>query len=157
MIQYTVNLEGALLRDLQNLGAAAKPAAKAAGEKFIARVVPKATALAPDDPGTSGATSFSGDGSHVDLKRSVRGRVTTRKNGMVTVSVMAGGAALLPLLRKTGRKNPEAALAYAFVQHEDPTIRHPHGGQANFIGQPFMADAGTFADDLEKEIDARAR
>lgn len=144
-MRVVVDLEGDVLRDLQNLGAAAKPAAKAALQRFVDRVVPKARANAPDDPDTGA----------VDLKESVRGRVTVRRAGHVVASVLAGGDPLLPKLRAEGRKNPRASLAYAFVQHEDPTLRHRRG-QANFIGQPFMAESQSVADDLDKEILSRA-
>lgn len=153
MIRVVGDLEGDLLRDLQNLGSAAKPAARAAFQSFVDRVVPKAAALTPDDPATSGHTSTA-----IDLKRSVRGRVTVRRNGMVVASVMAGGAPLIDLLTHT-RKNPEAAASYALVQHDDPTLKHRGGGQANYIGQPFMSEvaSGSVAADLDKEIASRAR
>jgi hypothetical protein len=144
-VKVTINVTGDILRDLQDLGEAARPAAKAVFQRFVDRVVPMARSLTPDDPHTSGN----------DLKASVRGRVTLTRKGMVVASVMAGGSPLLPLL-SLHRRNPENALWYAFVQHEDPTLRHA-SGQANYIGQPFMALAGSVGEDLDKEIASRAR
>jgi hypothetical protein len=145
VIRVVFDVKGDILTDLQNLQSASKPAAKAVFQRFVDRVVPKARALAPDDPETGG----------VDLKASIRGRVTVRTSGMVTASVIAGGNPLLPLLSQH-RKNPARATSYAIVQHEDPTLHHRHG-QANFVGQPFMAEAQAIGDDLDKEILSRAR
>lgn len=149
MIPVIFEIQGDILTDLQNLMSASKPAAKAVFQRFVDRVVPQARALTPDDPATYGADRA------VDLKRSVRGRVTVRKTGIVTATVSAGGDPLLAILRMRHRKNPDAALAYALVQHDDPTLRHS-SGQANFIGQPFIAEAQSIGDDLDKEIMSRA-
>jgi len=143
VIRVVFDVQGDILTDLQNLQSASKPTAKAVFQRFVDRVVPKAKALAPDDPATSGS----------DLKQSIRGRVTVRNAGMVTASVIAGGN---PLLSNLGRrKNADRATIYGFIQHEDPTLRHTRG-QANFVGQPFTAEAQSIGDDLDKEIMSRA-
>jgi hypothetical protein len=140
VIRVVFDVEGDILRDLQNLQSGSKPAAKRVFQKFVDRVVPKARALAPDDPTTEG----------VDLKASIRGRVTVRTAGMVTASVIAGGNPLLPLLAMH-RRDPDSATRYAIIQHEDTTLHHTHG-QANFVGQPFMEEAQRVGDDLDVEV-----
>jgi hypothetical protein len=73
---------------------------------------------------------------------------------MVVATVSAGGKPLVDLLRHHHPKNAELAL-YGLVQHDDPTLRH-RTGQANFVGQPFMAEAQSVGNDLDAEIMSRA-
>lgn len=133
-------MSGELLRELQDLGARARPTAKKILEGFGPRIVLRAKEIAPDDP----------DGETPDLRHSIR-FVTRMSRGGVRLSVIAGGAELDAKLRAEHRKVPGAHEVYAFVQHEDPTIRHTRG-QSNFIGAPFMATVPLIAEAFDKEL-----
>ena len=140
MIRCTVKMDGDLLRELQNLGAAAKPRAKKILSAMVFGVVVEARRLAPDDP--TGATP--------DLRESIRGAVKNSRGG-VRGSVIAGGIPLDAKLAAEHRKNPAASEIYAVVQHEDTTLRHARG-QANFVGQPFMEMLPWVAEEFDKEL-----
>jgi hypothetical protein len=145
VIRVEVKGDKELMRELRGLGDRAKPTARRLISRFVGAVVPRAKALAPDDP----------SGERPDLKDSIRGSVKT-VDGAVKGFVMAGGDPLTPKLSAEGRKNASAHQVYATIQHEDTTLRHAHG-QANFIGQPFHEQVPKTIAEFEKEIlDARA-
>lgn len=140
MIRYSVKFDGDLLRELQDLGATARPRAKKLLSAMVTRVTARAKDLAPDDP----------TGASPDLRASIRGSVRQGRGG-IRASVIAGGTPLDSKLAAEHRKNPAEHEVYAVVQHEDTTLHHSHG-QANFIGEPFMAALPGLAEDFDKEL-----
>lgn len=140
MIRCLVKFDGDLLRELQNMGASAKPRAKKILSRMVDGVVLRARELAPDDP----------EGKTPDLMHSIRGDVRNWKGG-VRGSVIAGGTPVHSKLSAEGRKNPANHDLYVVVQHEDTTLKHSRG-QANFIGEPFMARLPGMAEEFDKEL-----
>jgi hypothetical protein len=65
---------------------------------------------------------------------------TLRSTGIVELPVERGGAVVVVL----GYGGP--AAPYALVQHEDLSLKHPEGGQAKYLEQPFLALAPTLTD-----------
>lgn len=45
-----------------------------------------------------------------------------------------------------------ASRQYAVRQHEDHSLRHPNGGQANFLGEPVVSEAGRVAQIIARRI-----
>lgn len=96
--------------------------------KVGSRIVRRAKPLTPDDPETQGALRES-----VRLHSALISAGKTPKT--ISMTVMAGGE---PLEK---RMKGHLYRAWALVQHEDTTLRHPNGGQAKFIEQPFLEEA----------------
>jgi len=130
-----------VLRELQQLEVVGKKAAKEAVNRVTAKMVRAAKPLTPDDPGTQGALR--------DSVRQVRTTVSS-KTGKVTGGIVAGGK---ELERRLGKRTYNA---WALVQHEDATLRHPNGGQAKFLEQPFLEMVGQVPHLLVEALD-RAR
>lgn len=42
---------------------------------------------------------------------------------------------------------------YALKQHEDPTLKHPNGGEAKYLERPFNEKSGQLKEFVETEID----
>lgn len=90
-----------------------------------------------------------------DLRDSIRvSKPSKTKAGRLSVGVVAGGAPLARLASERKRKNPGA---YAHVQHEDLTLRHPGGGQAKFIESPVLEVAPSVPHALYEEMDRGSR
>lgn len=98
----------------------------------------EAAALAPKDPETVG-----------QLADSVRVITPLFRNGKLTTGVQAGG---VPLQRRL-EEGRHTQQAWAIVQHEDLTLRHPHGGQAKFVEKPFMQHIDKVPDAILEALD----
>lgn len=107
-------------------------------EKFRA-VADEARALTPDDPDTPGA-----------LRDSVRAINPTisRTTAKITAGIMAGGKSLEKRLGKRGYS------AWALIQHEDLTQRHPHGGGPKFLEKPFFRHIEEYPELVVDAIDS---
>lgn len=46
---------------------------------------------------------------------------------------------------------------YAVVQHEDTTLEHPNGGQAKYLEEPLMQEAGEVGATVAKHMRERLR
>jgi hypothetical protein len=46
----------------------------------------------------------------------------------------------------------EYSLVYARRQHEELTYRHPRGGQAKYLEEPFLANADRYAKHIQKAV-----
>lgn len=86
-----------------------------------------------------------------DLRDSIRvSKPRATGAGRIVSSVIAGGAPLEKLASEKGHKEPGA---YAMVIHEDTTLRHPGGGRAKFIEEPFLVEAPKVPDILIARLD----
>jgi len=139
----TIDVTGAQeVLDLMNfLGKDGQDAALTALVAKATVIRDRAKKLTPDDPETQGA-----------LVDSVRLSQTRKKSdGYMSVSIIAGGKPLEKRL-KGHQYN-----AWALVQHEDTTLRHPHGGQAKFIEQPYLEVAPSVPGAVLDALDAATR
>lgn len=126
-----------VIAHMRRLGAAGTVILQKRFGEIPGKVVPLARAGAPVDDKDGG-----------QLRDSIKGKVS-RKGGRVSVSVYAGGAALLPFL---GRRR---ANVYAIVQETDHTLRH-NDGHAGFIAQPFNAAAAAAMELVRADLDKEA-
>jgi len=141
-VKVSVRIEGEkeVLRSLSELGKAGQDAAKRAFGRVTARVVQKAKPLTPVEPEDGG-----------QLRDSVRAAKPTRtRSGLISAAVVAGGAPLKRVME--GRK----ANVYAVIQHEDLTLKHTTG-QGKFLEIPFLREAPSAHQELERELDVEAK
>jgi hypothetical protein len=124
---------------LEDIGPKANAAAERIADQKADRIVERAKRLCPDDPETGGT----------DLRESIRRSKLANKGGKVSVLLQAGGEMLASLPSERGKKSPGA---YAIVVHEDMTMRHPHGGQAKFLEQPYLEEQDSAASELAKAV-----
>jgi hypothetical protein len=129
-----------LIRDLLKLGDAGIEMGKEVLGEATLKIAAKARPLTPVDDIDGG-----------DLRDSIR--VTKPQKtaaGRISAGIVAGGAPLTRLVSEKGHKQPGA---YALIVHEDSTMRHPNGGQAKFIEQPYLEEAPKVPDALLARLD----
>ena len=86
-----------------------------------------------------------------DLLRDIRvSKPRASAAGRIVSSVIAGGPSLARLVSEKGHKTPGS---YASIVHYDPTMKHPNGGRAFFIEEPFLVEAPKVPDLLTAKID----
>ena len=129
-----------LLRELQRMGPRGALVAIQVLSEKTKEIVAIAKQLVPVEDVEGG-----------DLRDSIRtSKPSKTKAGRISAGVVAGGAMLRRLASERGRKDPGA---YGVVQHEDLTLRHPGGGQAKFLEQPWLEVSETVPDALREAID----
>jgi hypothetical protein len=126
-------------RALEDIGPKVNSIAEKLADRKADRIVERAKRLCPDDPETGGT----------DLRESIRRSKLANKDGKVSVLLQAGGDMLAQLPSERGKKSPGA---YAIVVHEDTTMRHPHGGQAKFLEQPWLEEQGSAVAELAAAV-----
>ncbi len=133
-----------IIRDMLALGQDGIQLGKQALDETAAKIAAKAKALCPVDDVDGG-----------DLRDSIR---TTKARatvaGRISAGIVAGGTPLSRLVSEKGHKEPGS---YAIVIHEDMTLRHPNGGQAKFIEQPWLEEAPKVPGVLTGKIDRAHR
>ena len=130
-----------VMRELMALGAAGEETAKAVLGAAAGRIAARAKLLCPVDEIDGG-----------QLRDSIRATKPTRtKAGRISAGVVAGGPKLARLVSEKGHKEPGS---YAAIVHEEMTLRHPGGGQAKFIEQPWLEEAPKIPDAMRAALDA---
>lgn len=129
-----------IIRDLLSLGKAGENIGKEVLGEVTQKIVRQAKALCPVDEIDGG-----------QLRDSIR---TTKPQktaaGRISAGVVAGGISLERLASEKGHKEPGS---YAVIVHEDLTLRHPGGGRAKFVEEPFLVEAPKVPDLLRARID----
>lgn len=69
------------------------------------------------------------------LRDSLKYKVENRRGG-VTLAITASAT------------NPRNGYNYAGIQHDNLEYRHPHGGQAHYISQPYMEELPSIQKDI---------
>lgn len=129
-----------IIRDLLALGKAGVEIGKSVLDETNDRIVNSAQAIAPVDDIDGG-----------DLRDSIRKTKPVQTSaGRISAGVVAGGAPLEKLVSERGHKEPGS---YAMVQHEDTSLRHPNGGRAKFVEEPWLVEAPKVPDILMARID----
>lgn len=124
------------LAELKRLGKAGQDATKQVFGAWTREVVAAAKPETPVDPEDGG-----------ELRASVRAtKPTVTRTGLVSASVVAGGA---PLRKSLGGHK---ANVYAIVQHERLDLKHSQGGP-KFIERPFMRKLAQLPARLLEAID----
>lgn len=129
-----------LIRDLLSLGKDGIEIGKQVLDEANERIAARARPITPVDDIDGG-----------QLRDSIR--VTKARNtaaGRISGGVVAGGPPLERLVSERGHKAPGV---YAFIVHEDMTMRHPNGGQAKFIEGPYLQEAPKVPDALKDRLD----
>ncbi len=129
-----------IIRDMLALGKDGIELGKEVLDEANERIAARARTLSPVDDIDGGQLR--------DSIRTTKARATAA--GRISAGVVAGGPPLESLLSEQGHKEPGA---YAFIVHEDSTMRHPNGGQAKFIEQPYLEEAPKVPDALMAKLD----
>lgn len=129
-----------LIHDLRHLGDAGVEACKEVLADATARIAARAKTICPVDDYDGG-----------DLRDSIRTTKPQHTTAQrVSAAVIAGGEPLAKLASEKSHREPGS---YAVVVHEDMTMRHPNGGQAKFIEQPYLEEAPKVPDALKEKLD----
>jgi len=133
-----------LIRELLALGAAGVEMGKEVLGDATQRIVKAAQPITPVDDIDGG-----------QLRDSIRATKPQKTAaGRISAGVVAGGAPLSRLVSEKGHKEPGA---YAAIVHEDTTMRHPNGGRAKFIEEPWLVEAVKVPDALRDRLDKVTR
>ena len=90
-------------------------------------------------------------------KGDLRNDCTATVNGVVVYENQAPTGSR-PRPSKTPSAMVSYSLPYAMRQHEELSYRHPQGGQAKYLEEPFLANAGRYAEMIQEGvIDGLAR
>lgn len=126
-VRIEVSGDKDLMASITRLGEAGETAAKVALDAVAKRIVPAAQSLAPVEEVDGGA-----------LRDSIRSTRPTRGPAGIVASIVAGGAPLLSHLKAT--HHDAGSEVYAFIQHEDLTLKHTQG-EAKFVEKAVLRHA----------------
>ena len=133
-----------LIRELLKLGDAGIEMGKEVLGDATQRIVKMAQPITPVDAIDGG-----------DLRDSIRATKPQKTAaGRISAGVVAGGPSLARLVSERGHKQPGS---YAIIVHEDVTMRHPNGGRAKFIEEPYLIEAPKVPGALLERLDKVTR
>lgn len=127
-----------VLGSMLKMGKEGKEQIRVVLKEVTGKMVPEAKALTPDDPETAGL-----------LRDSVRILTPqiSRTTGKISAGIIVGGKAL------EARLKGHAYSAWAITQHEDLTLKHPHGGEPKFLEKPFYRHIDEVPDAILEALD----
>lgn len=130
MVRVVADVTGdrEIIRDLLALGKDGIELGKQVLDEFAERIAKRARPITPVDDIDGGQLR--------DSIRTTKARATAA--GRLSAGVVAGGPSLERLVSERGHKEPGS---YAFIVHEDVSMRHPNGGQSKFIEGPYLEEA----------------
>ncbi len=130
-----------IIRDMLALGKAGLDLGKEALDETNEKIATVAKSICPVDDIDGG-----------DLRDSIRvTKARATKGGLMSGGVVAGGPKIAALVSEKGHADPGA---YPSIIHYDLTLKHPNGGRAYFIEEPWLVEAPKVPNLLTAKIDA---